>query len=238
MKKLLILPCIVFLIGCTAEQVSKTLKTVGDSMNTDKLTEGEVISGLKEALVNGTSKGSAQASKLDGFYKNPTLKIPFPPKVKKVETKLRSLGLDKPVDDFVLTMNRGAEKAAGEAKPVFVNAIKSMTVKDAWGILRGDKNSATNYLRKTTTPQLTEKFNPIVKSSLDEVNATKHFSTVVTTYNKIPFIEKVNPNLEEYVTERALVGLFSLIEKEEANIRDNPVARTTDLLKKVFSKQN
>lgn len=237
MKKLLI-PMMVLLMGCTAEQVSQTLGTINKAVKTDEVTETDVIGGLKEALVNGTTKGSDQASKTDGFFKNPALKIPFPPNVQKVETKLRGLGMNKIVDDFVLSLNRGAEKAAGEAKPIFISAVKAMTVKDAWGILRGEKNAATEYLKRTTSSQLEAKFKPVIKQSLDGVGATKHFSTVVDTYNKIPLVQKVDPDLENYATQKTMDGLFSLIEKEERNIRDNPIARTTELLKKVFSRQN
>ena len=236
MKKLII-PLAVLMMGCTAEQISKTLNSVGDTLASEQLTETDVANGLKEALIKGAKKGSDQASKTDGFYKNPMLKIPFPPKVQEVESKLRAMGFNKLVDDFVLSMNRGAEKAAGEAKPVFVNAISQMTVRDAWDILKGDKDAATNYLRRTTSDELKSRFRPIIKQSLDEVNATKYFTDVINTYNKIPLVEKVNPNLEDYVTDEATTGMFKLIEKEEANIRENPGARTTELLKKVFAEQ-
>lgn len=225
------------LAGCTSAQISKTLDTVGSILNTEELTEADVAAGLKEALINGVDKGSDQASKTDGFYKNPVLKIPFPPEVDKVETKLRQLGADKLVDDFVLSLNRAAEKASSEAKPIFFNAVKSMTVEDAWGILKGDDNAATEYLKRTTSGQLEARFKPVIKESLDGVGATKHFATVVNYYNKIPLIEDVNPNLEDYATEKTMEGLFLLIEKEEKNIREDPLARTTDLLKKVFAQQ-
>ena len=237
MKKLLI-PALVLLLGCTSQQISQTINSAGKVFTTEApLTEGEVGSGLKEALINGTSKGSDQASKVDGFYKNPLLKIPFPPNVQKVETKLRQMGMNDLVDDFVLSLNRGAEKAVVEAKPIFIDAIKAMTVQDAWGILRGDKNAATQYLKRTTSSKLETAFKPVIKNSLETVNCTKYFTNIVTTYNKIPLVEKVNPNLEDYATQKTMEGLFSLIEKEEANIRENPIARTTDLLKKVFASQ-
>ena len=142
------------------------------------------------------------------------------------------------VDRFIETLNRGAEEAAKEAKPIFVGAIKDMTVQDAWGILKGEDNAATMYLQDKTSAQLTSKFKPVIKRALDKTNATKYYSDLVNTYNKIPFVEKVNPNLDDYATERALSGLFTLVAKEEQNIRDNPGARTTELLKKVFSKQD
>ncbi len=210
----------------------KKLKSVikGESVTTE-----EVAAGLKEALTNGVSKGSDLASKLDGYYKNPEIKIPFPPEVQQVETKLRQIGMGAQVDKFVESLNRGAEDAAKEAKPIFVTAVKSMTIQDAWAILRGEQDAATQYLKKTTTSQLTDKFLPIVRASLEKVNATKYYADLVNAYNKIPLVQKVNPNLDQYATAKAIDGLFILVAKEEKNIRTNPLARTSDLLKKVFS---
>ena len=220
---------------CTSTDI---LQAVNDVIETPPaLSESDIAAGLKEALVKGTGPGTATASKLDGYFKNPRLKIPFPPEITKVETKLRQLGMNNLVDDFILSLNRGAEKAATEAKPIFVDAIKSMTVKDAWGILRGEDDAATDYLRRTTSNSLEAAFKPVIKTSLDAVDATKYFTKIVNTYNKIPLIEKVNPNLEDYATDKAMFGLFLLIEDEERKIRKDPVARTTELLKKVFSQQ-
>ena len=229
----------IFLLGgCTAAQINQTLTDVNKSLNGDQpLTSGEVAEGLKEALVQGVSKGSDLVSQLDGYFKNAEIKIPFPPEVKKVEDKLRQIGLGKEVDNFVMTLNRGAEEAAKEAKPIFVTAIKSMTIQDAWGILKGEPNAATQYLMRTTTPQLTEKFKPVIQRALNKVNATKYYGDLVNTYNKIPLVEKVNPNLDDYATDRAIAGLFVMVAKEEKNIRDNPLARTTELLKRVFGSQ-
>jgi len=200
------------------------------------LSSQDVANGLKEALSQGASKGSDQASKVDGFFGNPQIKIPFPPEVKNVEQKLRAVGLGGKVDEFVLSLNRAAEDAATQAKPIFIKSITSMTVEDAFGILRGEKNAATQYLKRTTTPDLTAAFTPVIKASLDKVNANQLYLNLITTYNKIPLVQKVNPNLTEYATQKAMDGMFILVEKEEANIRENPAARTTDLLKKVFSK--
>ena len=223
---------------CTTTQINQSLGTINDILVGDELTADQVASGLKEALVNGASKGSAQASKLDGYFKNPKIKIPFPPDVKKVEDKLRQIGLDKEVDRFVMTLNRGAEEAAKEAKPIFVSAIRSMTIQDAWGILKGQDDAATQYLQRTTSGQLRTKFMPIVESALEKTSATKYYTDIVSTYNKIPFVDKVNPDLNDYATNKAIEGLFYLVAQEEKNIRENPVARTTDLLKKVFSQQD
>ena len=177
-------------------------------------------------------------SKVDGYFKNPEIKIPFPPEVKQVEARLRQMGLGGEVDRFVLTLNRGAEDAAKEAKPIFIEAVKQMTIQDAWAILRGEKDAATQYLKKTTSVQLKAKFKPVIQQSLNKVNATKYYGDLVNTYNKIPLVQKVNPDLDEYATDKAIEGLFVMIAKEEKNIRENPVARTTELLKKVFGSQN
>ncbi|MCE2994508.1 MAG: DUF4197 domain-containing protein [Cyclobacteriaceae bacterium] len=216
-------------------QLDKVLNDAKKALSTGKpLTTVEVTNGLKEALVNGVSKGTDLISKLDGYYKNPEIKIPFPQDVKMVETKLRALGMGKEVDKFVVTLNRGAEEAAKEAKPIFLAAIKQMTIDDAFAILKGQPDAATQYLKKTTTAQLKEKFKPIVQASLDKVQATKYYGDLVNQYNRIPFITKVNPNLNDYATDMAIQGLFTMIAKEEKSIRQDPAARTSDLLKKVF----
>ncbi|MEO1049575.1 MAG: DUF4197 domain-containing protein [Bacteroidota bacterium] len=238
-KSSILFPLItVLLLACTSAQINQTLSGINDALGSGQLTSADVAQGLKEALVNGISNGSAQASKVDGYFKNPNIKIPFPPDVQKVETKLRQIGLDKQVDKFVMTLNRGAEKAAKEAKPIFVAAIKSMTIEDAWGILKGEDDAATQYLKRVTSDQLKVKFKPVIKTSLDEVNATKYYGDIVTTYNKIPFVEKVNPDLDDYATDKAIEGLFFLVAKEEGKIREDPIARTTELLKKVFAQQD
>jgi hypothetical protein len=142
--------------------------------------------------------------------------------------------MGKKVDEFNLSMNRAAEKAANEAKPIFIAAIKGMTVKDAINIVKGQSDAATMYLKNTTSPELKDKFQPIIKTSLDNVNATKYWSDLISIYNKIPFVKKMNPDLTGYVTEKAINGLFIMIAKEEVKIRKDPMARTSELLKKVF----
>ena len=229
---------VLFLVSCTTQQVNSTLGQLNKAAQEDQLTTNDVIGGLKEALIQGISNGSDIASQVDGYLGNPQIKIPFPPDVKKVEDKLRQIGLGNEVDKFITSLNRGAEKAAKEAKPIFISAIKSMTIDDAWGILKGEPNAATEYLKRTTSDQLYEKFNPVIKSSLDEVNATKYYGDIINTYNKIPFVEKVNPDLDDYATLQAMDGLFYLIEQEEAKIRKDPVARVTDLMKRVFAEQD
>ncbi len=225
-------------MACTSTQVGNTLSTIGSAMSEDETTESDVVSGLKEALIQGVTKGSDQVSSVDGYFKDAAIKLLVPPEFEKVEKKLRDLGMDKLCDDFILSLNRAAEDAAKSAKPIFISAVKGMTVSDAWNILKGDKNAATNYLRKTTSEELYNAFKPTVKESLDKVNATKYYEDVANTYNKIPFVEKVNADLPDYATNKAIDGIFNKIEKEEANIRDNPAARTTAILKKVFTKEN
>jgi hypothetical protein len=226
------------LLGCTSAQINQTLGEVNKVIGGDKpVTTAEVADGLKEALVKGISNGSDIVSQVDGYFKNPQIKIPFPPDVKKVEDRLRQIGLGKEVDKFILTLNRGAEDAAKEAKPIFISAIRQMTIQDAWGILRGNDDAATQYLIRTTSAQLKEKFKPVIQNSLQKVNATKYYNDIVTRYNSIPMVQKVNPDLDDYATDKAIEGLFLMIAKEEKNIRADPAARTTELLKRVFGSQ-
>lgn len=214
--------------------LKKLKKAIGGESS---LTTEEVAAGLKEALTKGVSTGSELVSQVDGYFKNPEIMIPFPPEVKEVEKRLRQMGLDDQVDKFILSLNRAAEDAAKESKPIFVSAIRNMTVKDAMSILKGEDDAATQYLKGTTSVELNAKFNPVIRQSLEKVNATKYYSDLVKTYNKIPFVEKVNPELDQYATEKAIQGLFVMIAKEEKNIRENPLARTSALLKKVFGNQ-
>jgi hypothetical protein len=233
--KRIILTISVLLTACTSAQINQTMGEVNKAMGKETpLTTAEVADGLKEALIKGTSTGSDQASQLDGYFKNPKIKIPLPPELQRIESKLRSIGLGDQVEKFVLTLNRGAEDAAKEAKPIFISAVKQMTVQDAWGILKGSDNAATEYLKRTTSAQLREKFKPVITNSLNKVSATKYYTDIVTTYNRIPLVEKVNPDLNDYATTKAMDGLFLLIAGEEKKIRENPLERTTELLKKVF----
>jgi hypothetical protein len=216
-------------------QLDKLVKDVKKTIDASKpLTKEEVGNGLKEALINGISKGTDLTSKVDGYFKNPDIKIPFPADAKVVEEKLRQLGMGAEVDKFILSLNRGAEDAAKEAKPIFISAIKQMTIDDAFGLLKGQPDAATQFLKRTTSVQLREKFKPIIQASLNKVNATKYYGDLVNNYNRIPFAQKVNPNLNEYATDLAIQGLFTMIAKEEKAIREDPAARTTDLLKRVF----
>lgn len=204
--------------------------------NKSNLSTSDIAAGLKEALQVGTQRGTTQLSAVDGFFKNAAIKILLPPEAQKVEKTLRSMGLNKQVDDAILSMNRAAEDAAKTATPIFVNAIKQITFTDAVSILKGNDSAATKYLREKTSAQLTDSFKPVIQQSLQKVDATKYWNTLTETYNKLPFVKKVNTDLSVYVTTKALSGIFYQVGLEEQKIRKDPVAQTTDLLKKVFGK--
>lgn len=197
------------------------------------IAQADIAAGLKEALTIGATKGAAALSATDGFFKNAALKILLPPEAAKIERTLRSVGMGKQVDEAILSINRAAEDACKTAAPIFTNAIKQMTVNDAIGILKGADTAATAYLKRTTSAPLTSAFKPVIDSSLQKTDATKHWTSLVNAYNKFSF-QKLNPSLSDYVTEKALTGIYSQIALEEKNIRQNPAARATDLLKKVF----
>lgn len=234
------LTVIVFALSAltTFGQFDKLKKTVGDKVasttSSSALSQEEVGAGLKEALSNGVEKGVDQLSKPDGFYKDLAIKIPLPEEASKVETKLRSIGQGKKVDETIESINRAAEDATSEAKDIFVDAIKGMSINDAMSILNGEDNAATLFLDKSTRESLIVKFKPIIKTSLDKVGATKNWNTIFTNYNKLPMVKKINPDLVDYATSKAIDGLFIQIAKEELKIRQDPAARVSDLLKKVF----
>ena len=231
-----------FFFSCSSTgqiNFNKALDDVNKELNNatggnKPLTNDEVIRGLKEALNVGTNNSTSSASKADGFYKNPLIFIPFPPEAEKVKNTVENLGMHKQVLDFEMSINRAAEEASKDAAPVFINAIKNMSIADGFSILKGADNAATNYLHDKTTGELTAKFTPIIKKAIQKVEVTKYWNPIITAYNKVPFVEKQNPDLEKYVTAKALEGLFKLIADEEKKIRKDPVARISDILKKVF----
>ena len=223
-------------VGSIIQNLPAPAKTGTTTTGTGNLSQDEAARGLKEALTVGISKGADQAAQTDGFYLNRLIRIPFPPDAQRVATTLRNIGLGAQVDKFELTLNRGAEDAAKSAKPIFISAIKSLTFKDVWAILTGEKDAATNYLKRTTTQQLTTAFQPIMQRSLDQVGATKYYTDLTTRYNRIPLVTPVQTDLNQYATSKAIDGLFTLVAQEEANIRENPVARTTEILKRVFGR--
>jgi len=199
------------------------------------VTEFEAAEGIKEALGQGLVKAVLQLNRQDGFFKDAFYKILMPPDAKKIENTLRDLGMGKMVDKAVLQINRAAEDAAGFAKPIFVDAIKSMTISDAIGLVRNGDTSATHFFRVKTTDQLVAAFFPVIKTSLDKLDATKYYSDVINTYNNFPTtFKKLDPDLPGFVTGKATGALFDLVAKEEVNIRQNIAARTTELLRKVF----
>jgi hypothetical protein len=221
--------------ACSQVDFKKIGKQIDKTVNQQKpLTNDEIIRGLKEALNVGSKNASSSASKTDGFFKNSIIKIPFPHEAKKIESTVRSLGMNKQVDDFVLTVNRAAEEAAKEATPIFLSAITSMTITDGLNILKGNDTAATAYLKKTTSTQLHDKFKPVIKNATQKVDVTKYWNPIITAYNKVPMVTRLNPDLEEYITQRALYGLFYLVSQEEIKIRKDPAARVTDILKRVF----
>ena len=231
MKKLFSLLALAFLLsGC--DEFNKIASSAGSATG---ISNDEAGNGIKEALAQGIAKSVLQLNTTDGFFKDELFKVLLPPEAKKVESTLRSLGLNSVVDKAILQINRGAEDAVGYAKPIFVDAIKSMTLSDAIGLIRNGDTSATHFFREKTTDKLMAAFEPVIKTSLDRTEATKYYGDIVTKYNGLPLVnKKINPDLKGYVTEKATNALFNLIAKEEVNIRSNFVARTTDLLRKVF----
>jgi hypothetical protein len=238
MRKLF-LSAIVLGVALTSckELLDTANNVVGGTSTEKKLTNEEVVRGLREALTVGTNNSSSNASKTDGFFKNPAIFIPFPPDAIKVKEKVEQVGMKDKVDQFVMTMNRGAEEACKEAAPIFVNAITSMSIGDGFNILNGQDNAATEYLKEKTSGQLYTTFKPKVQTALKTVKLTDYWNPVITRYNQIIKIsggDPVNPDLDDYVTRGAMGGLFVLIADEEKKIRKDPMARVSDILKSVF----
>ncbi len=225
-----------FVFAATAHsQIKLKLPKIFSKDTTAKVTESEAGQGIKEALTQGVTNAVLNLNKTDGFFGSEAYKLFLPPDAKKIETTLRNIGMGAQIDKAILSINRGAEDAVGYAKPIFVDAIKQMTITDALNIIKGPKDAATQYFKQKTTQKLIEAFTPSVKSSLDKVDATKYYGNIVNTYNKLPTtFKKINPDLTSFVVGKAVDALFDQVAKEEANIRTNPVARTTDILKKVF----
>ncbi|MBL7752493.1 MAG: DUF4197 domain-containing protein [Chitinophagaceae bacterium] len=224
--------------GCASSQsiLDRAKKAAG--IGGGGVTESEAGGGIKEALNQGVSTAVNFLNKKDGFFGNELYKVLLPPEAQKMEKTLRGLGLNKMVDDAILQINRGAEDAVGFATPIFVNAIKQMTVTDALKLVSSSsKSSITDYFKEKTSVQLKAAFQPVIDTSLQKTNATKYYGDVVTKYNSLPTtMKKMNPDLAGYVADKAIAALFDRIAVEEKNIRENPAARTTELLKKVFGK--
>lgn len=235
MKGIILLAIIV----CSTVTSCDTAKQVLDSVNStygtnaSGLSNAEIVSGLKQALTIGAQNSTSKLSSIDGFFKNAAVKILLPEDAKKVETTLRNVGMGSLVDKAILSMNRAAEEASKGAGTIFINSIKQMTVTDAVNILKGGDFAATNYFKEKTTAELAQQFRPVIEKALNNVNATKYWTDVTTTYNTFSR-NKVDTDLSAYVTQKAMDGIFYQVGLEEQKIRKDPVARTTEILKKVF----
>lgn len=209
--------------------------TGGGSSGTANFTQTEAANAIKEALTKGITAGVNKVSVTDGFFKNNFIKIPFPQDAKVVESTLRQIGLGSMIDNMVLSLNRAAESAAKQATPIFVNSIKQMTITDAINIVNNKQSdAATRFLERTTTEQLVVSFKPAIKTALDKTLATKYWKDIMTRYNKIPFVRKVNTDLPDYATRKAISGLFYMVAQEEAKIRKDPKAAASSIIEKVF----
>lgn len=234
LKKIFLCLLAVQLFSCTElQQVVNQLPQGETSLGTAQIAEG-----LREALDKGIDKQVSKLTQEDGFFKNELVKIVLPEELQKVDKTLRDIGLGSLADEGLKILNRAAEDAVGEATPIFVEAVKGITFSDAKNILMGDDDAATQYLSTTTRTELYGKFNPVIKNSFEKVGADKIWANLINKYNSIPLTSKVNPDLTDYVTEEALNGVYTMIAVEEKEIRTNISARTSDLLKKVFSLQD
>jgi hypothetical protein len=195
----------------------------------------EIGTALKQALEKGTAKSTEQLSAVNGFFGNAAVKILFPPQAQKAEKTLRKFGMNKLCDDVILSLNRAAEDAAIQAKPIFISAIKQMTLQDVTNILLGSADAATQYFKRTTTAQLMDKFRPVIQASLDKVGATRYYTDAANAYNKVPFVSKIDPDISNYATQKAIDGIFIEIAVQELSIRQNIGVRSTPLLQKVFA---
>ena len=235
LKKIFLFCSIFLLISCAElQQVVNTIPTE-TGIGMDSTT---IANGLRQALDKGIDKQVAKLTQKDGFYKNQLVKIVLPSELKKVDQGLRDIGLGSLADEGIKALNRAAEDAVKEATPIFVTAVKEITFADAKNILLGPDNAATNYLEQKTTSALYSKFNPVIKQSFSKVGADQIWTNIITKYNSIPFVTKVNPDLTDYVTTEALQGVYKMISVEEKDIRNNISARTTTLLRQVFALQD
>lgn len=239
MKKIILLLIAVPFFGNAQlkEAIKKAEKKV-KTKTTTAVTATEIANGLKEALDNGVKKQVTKLTEVDGFYKNELVKIMLPEELQKMDSRLRQIGLGSLADEGILMLNRAAEDAVKQASPIFIDAIKNMSFTDAKNILLGKENAATSYLQTNTNTTLYSKFNPIIKASLTNVGADEVWKKIIDKYNSIPLVTKVNPDLTDYTTNKALEGVFKMITVEEKNIRSGMNARTSALLKKVFALQD
>lgn len=235
MKLFILFGILLISLSINAQNV---IPSVNSLVNGSKLNKEDISNGIKESLRIGAEKACLNLGKSNGFYAHPLLKIGMPTETQKIEKTIRSLGMNTLVDDFILSLNRAAEDACTSAAPIFIRAINDMTVLDGIQILQGGESAATNYVRLKTATELQTRFNPIIQTSLNKVNATAYWTKLVTAYQAIPFSnKKINPDLAAYVTERALEGIYTEIASQEKEIRMNPLARTSAILKSVFEKK-
>ncbi len=222
--------------GSFRAEISNLLESssVRDGLGRAPLTERDVANGLLQALRSGIRQSTERASRNNGYLNHPDLHIPVPPSVQNVAATLRDVGLGRMVDDFEAALNHAAEDAAKTAQPIFLEALRSLTILDAWAILQGEDDAATQYLRKETGVELRAAFSPKVQASLERVGCTRLFNNLLDRYNRIPLVEKIEFDLTRYTTTRAMDGLFFLVAEEEKTIRQDPVARTTELMRRVF----
>ena len=223
--------------GCSSQTLGGILEEANDILS-GPLTDEQIGQGLKQALNKGVDESVSFLSQEDGYYDS-AYKILLPAEAQKVTSKLQAIPGFSDVEEILIEkLNRAAEDAASKAGPIFLGAIKQMTFRDVTDILMGEDDAATRFLERTTYDSLYQEFNPVIVSSLDEVNARSYWRDAINAYNKLPFVQKVNPELDDYVTQQALTGLFALVEKKEASIRENPAERTTELLRRVFARQD
>ena len=233
MKKIFALTSLFLVFGCAElQQIANQYPELGAIGNVD------IANGLKEALNNGITKQVSKLTAMDGFYKNPAVKILLPTELQKVDKTLRNLGMGSLADEGLKVLNRAAEDGVKEATPIFVDAVKNMSFSDAKNILMGNESAATAYLQNTTSNALYGKFSPVIQNSLSKVGADKVWTNIITRYNAIPMVTKVNPDLKDYVTNEAMKGVFKMVAVEEKNIRTDLNARTSDVLKRVFAMQD
>jgi len=220
---------------CSAQiDLLKMASTKASTLLFSSATKDEVAKGLREALVVGADKATESTSAKGGFYDNKIIRIPFPAEAEKMKKTLQKAGMQSQITDFEKSINSAAELATKEVLVIFVDAITNMSIQDAFQILKGANTAATSYLKKQTNVQLYDKIKPIAKKAFQQVEVTKYWNPLVKTYNTIPFTKPVNPDLEDYVTNKTIEGIFVLIANQEKEIRDNPKARTSALLQKVF----
>jgi hypothetical protein len=240
MKKYVLILALLGFQTLHAQKLGNLIKKATSALEPSKtgLSADDIAGGLKEALLRGAQTGTTRLSTPGGFLENAALKIIMPQEAQKIEATLRRLGFNQLVDDMIVSMNLAAEDACKTAIPIFTTAIREMTITDGINILRGSDTAATSFLRTKTNTALAQSFSPIIKASLDKVNATRNWEKIITTYNSIPLIgRKMNPDLVGYVTDKSLSGIYTEIASQEKDIRANPAARTTDLLRKVFEKK-